>query len=178
MESDQFDSIRSESSRSGAEVRELIAKAAGRLSVASEGLEGRSLCFAFRLCLFPGPPNGWHMVCGMTSRWLFGGYLPAIGGVLVSGVWLWVSELPFDLCVCLPGCWFLKEIDFTTGHMFLCFSNLLKIVVDFPWLPSRSPSSALLPFFRGGFPYQNRLQRKVGTLNLPFLTGGPSLFLG
>ena len=26
-----------------------------------------------------GPPNGWQMVCGMTSQWLFWGYLPAIG---------------------------------------------------------------------------------------------------
>ena len=26
----------------------------------------------------PGPPNGWHMVCGMTSQWLFWGYFPAL----------------------------------------------------------------------------------------------------
>ena len=28
---------------------------------------------------------------------------------------------------------------------------------------ARSPSSAILPFFWGGFPYQNSLQNKVGT---------------
>ena len=34
---------------------------------------------------------------------------------------------------------------------------------------TRSPSSALLPFFWGGFPYKNRLQKKVGTLILTSL---------
>ena len=41
---------------------------------------------------------------------------------------------------------------------------------------TRSPSSALLPFFLGGVPYKNRLQKqKVGTnLFYPLKTGGPS----
>ena len=34
---------------------------------------------------------------------------------------------------------------------------------------TRSPSSALLPFFGGGFPYSNKLQKKVGTLILTSL---------
>ena len=34
---------------------------------------------------------------------------------------------------------------------------------------SSSPSSALLTFFGGGFPYQNRIQNKVGTLILTSL---------
>ena len=35
--------------------------------------------------------------------------------------------------------------------------------------PPRSLSNALLPFFGGGFPYFNRLQKKVGTLILTSL---------
>ena len=45
--------------------------------------EAPGACGSRPVCntLEPGP-NGWQMVCGMTSQWLVCGSLPAIGGVL------------------------------------------------------------------------------------------------
>ena len=79
-----------------------------------------------------------------------------------------------DIKVCLP-LFFLPLLG--------SFLEVGPLQEDSPWfnfgsfLTVRSPSTALLPFFKGGLPYSNRLPKNgYPYSNLP--TGGPRLLLG